>query len=384
MMKFKYVSRTVKILSFIFVVTLFLLFCQGYLFNSFNDCNTRWDSFLLEDENTIDVAVIGASETYNDFAPSIAYDKYGFTSFCLGSPNASCYLIDDHIKELLVNQTPELVLIEVNCFLYDKDSDLISDANIRAISDNIPLSSRKKDLINSVPAEDNILSYYFPFIKYHNTSDLGSILLSFSTKMQMQCRGYSLLKGIYTNANSNIFSTKSTIDVNNDISLSDLNPIAEEKLYQLLDYCKGLNTKVVFVRFPHVISSERSYDMFKRCNAVQNIVEDNGFEFINFDRDCTDLGLNVSDDFYNSEHMNIYGQQKFTKYFGKLITDKYSIGKTQLTQEQRLQWEKSSEYTYLFYEYVEKCMKSNNGTDEWIYETSDVIQELDKLKASKQ
>ena len=384
MMKNKYVSRTVKILSFIFVVTLFLLFCQGYLFNSFNDCNTRWDSFLLEDENTIDVAVIGASETYNDFAPSIAYDEYGFTSFSLGSPNASCYLIDDHIKELLVNQTPELVLVEVNCFLYDKDSELISDANIRAISDNIPLSSRKKDLINSVPAEDNILSYYFPFIKYHNTHDFGSILLSFSTKMQMQCRGYSLLKGIYTNANSHIFSTKSTIDVNNDMSLSDLNPIAEEKLYQLLDYCKGLNTKVVFVRFPHVISSERSYDMFKRCNAVQNIVEDNGFEFINFDRDCTDLGLNVSDDFYNSEHMNIYGQQKFSKYFGKLITDKYSIGKTQLTQEQRLQWEKSSEYTYLFYEYVEKCMKSNNGTDEWIYETSGVIQELDKLKASKQ
>ena len=54
-------------------------------------------------------------------------------------------------------------------------------------------------------------------------------------------------------------------------------------------------------------------------NAVKAIAEENGLFFINTLHHVDDIGLDYQTDFMNGQHLNCYGQEKFTRYFGELL-----------------------------------------------------------------
>ena len=76
----KYLLRTVKLISLLLIVSLFTLFLQNFVLCHIDHNKLRIDGFYLEDENSLDVVLTGASELYTGFSPGLAYEKFGFTS----------------------------------------------------------------------------------------------------------------------------------------------------------------------------------------------------------------------------------------------------------------------------------------------------------------
>ena len=76
-MKKKNVSRTIKILSF--ALAAFLIMTVTQVRGDHN--KIRLDGFYMEEKNSLDVVLLGASEVYTAFSSSLAYDEYGFTSY---------------------------------------------------------------------------------------------------------------------------------------------------------------------------------------------------------------------------------------------------------------------------------------------------------------
>jgi hypothetical protein len=370
--------RIIKILSLVLVIILLVGFSQKYAFVFFSDVKVRMDGFYLEDKNSLDVVIIGASEVYNDFSPAMAYGEYGFTSYCVGAPNGSAAIWRMQLEEALSRQDPQLIVFEINAALFDDDELLFSDVKLRQFTDNVPLSMPKIEAINEMPLQDERISYYFPFIKYHGTNDYGSVFTSVITELGMEMRGYSLLKGVYTSP-KRAASQQTLIDITEDTTVRELMPKSEQYLREFLEYCQiNQIDNIVFARFPHRINSQEKYERFQRANRAAEIINEYGYPFVNLEGEDEAIGLIASEDYYDNDHLNIYGQQKFTRFFSELLLQRFNVKGGNLTNIQSQQWDTSFEYVKRFYQYVEDCMKNNKG-NEYIFETFDVIAILEDM-----
>ena len=150
-----------------------------------------------------------------------------------------------------------------------------------------------------------------------------------------------------------------------------------------LDYCKEQNyNNLLFVRFPHIVKQE-TYKRFTRGNRAFDIISEYGFNYINFERDSTAMSYST-DDYYNHDHLNIYGSVKFTDYFGKIITDKYKVQKTVLDEKNEKQWNEAVDFWYKFYDYTDYRFKQNTKNKKIeLYETNDLIKKVEDYAAKK-
>ena len=72
-----YLKRAVSIISILLIALSFFVVTQNHV-----DHNTlRIQGFYQEEDNSIDVVMIGASDVFTGFSPGLAYGEYGFTSY---------------------------------------------------------------------------------------------------------------------------------------------------------------------------------------------------------------------------------------------------------------------------------------------------------------
>ena len=159
------IIRLLKILALLAAVLLFLSFMQNYVFAYIDQNSERVHSFYLEEENSLDVVFMGASDVNTAFAPGLAYEKFDFTSYLYAFAANPGSLYKYQLKEILSKQNPQAIVIEINGFLYPGDYQA-SEARLRLFVENIPFSLNKLDAVYHYDVEDKV-SYLFPLIKYH-------------------------------------------------------------------------------------------------------------------------------------------------------------------------------------------------------------------------
>lgn len=133
--------------------------------------------------------------------------------------------------------------------------------------------------------------------------------------------------------------------------------------------------------FPIAFTTDKSYRIFQKCNRAGEIIREYGYDYLDFEPDSKTIGLDYKEDFYNDEHMNVYGQQKFTAYLGQYLIDHYGLQRSSLSAKSQERWERSAEYIRLFYQYFDNCKKKNPTEEKKLKESVDVITELNKLKS---
>ncbi|MBQ6153713.1 MAG: hypothetical protein IJJ15_08205 [Ruminococcus sp.] len=346
-----YLKRILKVGSLLLCICVCVYVLQYFFFCNADNNSVRLQGYYMEDKGSLDVVIIGASESYYDYVPGYAYDQYGFTSYAYGTPSTTIFNYKTMLKEVLRTQNPKVIFIELNGAYYD-DTDLDDDINLRNYSDHIPLNENKIELINKC-VEGDKLEYYMPIIKFHSAWRDYPSGLGFPVGMiENQIRGYSTLKGIRTNIETNQYKRKSQVGPVNLAKTEPLNPRAEEALRDLLQYCKDENLdNVVFGRFPHNVEGV-NLKRFQRSNTTKGIVEEYGYDFICFDVNGNDR-YDITTDFFNLEHLNIYGQQKFTDDFSRCLIDNYGLGQSELTEKQKEEWKDCARYYYAYFDFCE-------------------------------
>ncbi|MDD5795891.1 MAG: hypothetical protein PUD24_03015 [Oscillospiraceae bacterium] len=380
-MKLKiYLKRTVKILSLVLAVLLVVGISGEYVLKQYDANSIRLEGFYMEEKDSLDVVFIGASETYAAFSSAQAYDEFGFTSYPYASGAIPVTVYKSALKQIRKTQSPKLIVCEINGALYENEKSVNKAGSLHKYFDSVPFSLDKvQDISEAVPQELQS-EFYFPFLKYHGMWDDYPSAKKFQwveSKIYMQQRGYSLLKG--NNIGSNTFKPKTKMVENlaNDNSTAELEPKSEEGLRDLLQYCKDENIdNILFVRFPHYVD-KKMYKRFQRGNRAGEIINEYGFEFLNLEKNYEDIGLDFSTDFDNAEHMNIYGQKKFTSYLGNLLCEKYGVEGRQLSDTSKERWEQAVDYSKRFYNYVSK--KTEEKEKKQNLETKSLMLELEKM-----
>ncbi len=358
-------KRILKIVTLAAAILAFVWLAQHYVLTRLDVHQRRLEGFYMEEKDSMDMVILGASETYNGYVPARAWDEYGLTSYLYGYQANPVTLWTYQLKEIEKRQHPQLLLVECNGAIY-VDQELDNPAEVRFMTDDMPLSKNKIQLINEQATESK-LSYYFPFLKYHSELIPGN---GSASKFLLEKRGFNILRGAQARMNGDDISDD-VIDVTGDDSIADLDPRAEEALRAFLEQCRESDIEhIVFVHFPHVVT-DYNYDRYQRYHMVKKIVEENGFDYIDMDDFTDEMDITFEKDFLDCEHLSADGARKLTDYMVPYLMERYDITPRKQSAKAVAQWEESLEYYNHLYEYWKYFRASYPGATADGYDLND-------------
>ena len=351
--------RFLRVVFFIFIVGLLIIWIS-FLFRPTEVDRENVIGYYAEKNNSLDVVCIGGSATFVFWEPLQAWHDYGFTSydFCVNTfvPQAVKY----YLIEALKTQAPELFVIDLRPFQYGEEPYL--DTNVKILDSEIPLRNcidqlnysmnRVKLIQGCVPDNLKKFSFYFDLMKYHSRIDSFFRVVSWKYSLNYYP---NRLKGF-------LFVPKTApIEFNSQKNNKEVQPLSERLngvLIDLLNFCKEKDLQVLFVVHPYSITKE---DQMK-YNYMASTIRQYGFDYL--DVNDYDIGLDYGIDFYNENHVNVFGAEKYTGFLGSYIDSRYSFNKDK-DAKLRDSWNRD----YVFFakrveetkQEIIRCKENNDG-----------------------
>ena len=367
----------------ILAIVLAVYFLQEFVVMPWQPRDVQISGFYKEDGNSLDVVFIGASDMYTAFSPALAYENFAFTSYPFAPPRNSDGVWQLQVDEILRTQSPKLIVIEVNGALYTEEDELVTEENLRLFTDHMPVSAHKKELIDRYVREKDRINYYIPYLKYHgNITSLKKAFNTLYERLSFETRGGLYMKGERTHFPADSFENE-VWDTAGDEEELAMEPNHEAALRGFLEYCQAnVDCPILFIRTPHYITEkeEVTLEFFRRTNRVGSIVSNYGFDFINFDKLHSEIGLNYDEDFYNSEHLNINGQEKFTAYLGKILSEKYGLKDLSHSDTVKAKWERAVKYYHEFIRQGKALNEKETSGSEYEFYEAESRELLKKLE----
>ena len=130
-------KRILKLSCFGLIFMLFLSGAAGFLkVNSLPD-SVRIKGFYLEPKDSLNMVTIGASETYTAIAPGLLWKEFGFTSYNYSVAGSPISIVKSQVKEILANQDPKVIVIEINGTLQDDEYQINEGDSTRRSADRV-------------------------------------------------------------------------------------------------------------------------------------------------------------------------------------------------------------------------------------------------------
>lgn len=315
----KRLKPIIKIAAFTLIFSV-VLYALSYMAKPDGQNLENIEGMYAEKENSLDVVYIGGSATFVYYAPLKAWNDYGIVSYDYAANTIQPELYKTMIEEILKTQKPKLIVVDVRAFQY-RDKDNIDaqppgEVPYRNVLTGMRLSRNKIDFINTYVKKqtgDEELSYYFDIIKYHD-----NIVCFNDNNIKMMLNKY---KSPY---NGFFFVPKVEEIEKYDFSTTDKKAVSSDTeaiLYDLLDYMDETGIDYLFTVSPYAEKKEHKMIF----NYIQEKIESRGYKFIDCNEYTDIMKIDFNRDFYNENHVNIFGAEKYTDFFSEYIIQNYNI-----------------------------------------------------------
>ncbi len=304
-------KRLIKSIVFLFVFIVLFYFIFKILW--LDDKTISIQDFYNEPKNSLDVVYIGASETYNHFNTTLAYNLYGYKTGILAAASLPFPSVQFLIKESEKYQSPKLYAIDLSRITADYTG--VTAEDIRRTTDSLKFSKNRIEAINNLldyidVDKSEYINHYFSFFIYHNS--WKNIDKEDFIGHSEFYKGYRMIKGT-----TMIHSQNETPWNENTIELQEKN---KQALINLIDYIKTNNLNVLFI-VPIRCYNETEIG---KLNESQSIIKENGLNVINFNT-LEDYKIDYKNDLYDSHHLNTFASTKFTIYLAKYLKENYDL-----------------------------------------------------------
>ena len=264
-----------------------------------------------------DVIFLGDCEVYETFVPAVLWEKYGISSYVRGSAQQliwqSYYILEETIKY----ETPKAVVFNVYSLKYGTPQ---SEAFNRMTFDTMKWSKTKYDAIKaSVTKDESVVDYVFPLLRYHSRItelEENDFKYCFSVPEPASDSGYLMQTGIQPRPAES--------EKPRELLTYDFSQTAFDYLDKMKELCDAKGVELILVKAPTNSWNYYWYDEYEE--QVQAYVQKTGLKYYNLIEKENEIGIDWNVDTYdNGFHLNVYGAEKTTDYFGKILVEQHKI-----------------------------------------------------------
>ena len=333
------IKRTV--VAVVFLAILFKLINDVVFLARPMDRDSDNVSYLYkEDSDSLNVVFMGSSAIYRFWIPQQAYEEQNFTSLLLATAGQNLDTVPYLMEEVKKTQDVDLFVVEIRSPLATeahridgKDNEDVFLARLSYTVMGMRQSFNRLNLIQNVleeNKENTKLEWMFPILKYHDN-------ISALTADQMIHRINGVKKdAIYTNITYKVSKQKAPV-FEDDASI--FLPEADKRSIDRVEMkAKELGVKVLLVATPYIPNHTRAA-LHVQMNEY---IEQQGYEYLNMTNKIDEIELELTEDFYDKNHVNISSAQKVTGYLSEYIAESYEL-KDCLNQKQKTRWKKACE-----------------------------------------
>lgn len=256
--------------------------------------NSTANGFLGEKPNTIDVLILGDSESYASFSPMQIWRDYGYTTYVCGTSRQYVQDTYNFLVSFIESQKPEVVFLETN-LLYRAEG-------------------RLSDVLR---VAQNTASKFLPVFEYHNRwKKLGINDLQKS-------QGYTWrdeLKGF--RMNSKIAPYEGTPQYMKKTDKAKAIPgVCTFYFKKMVELCEKKNIELVLINTLSPVNWS-----YEKHNGIEKLAKEYSLTYIDMNLAAKEINIDWKKDTYDKgDHLNFYGAQKVTDYLGKYIKNNFSL-----------------------------------------------------------
>lgn len=262
-----------------------------------------------------DVVFIGDCEVYECFTPPTLWQEYGITSYVRGSAQQLIWQSYYLLEETLAKETPKAVVFNVLSIKYGEPQ---SEAYNRMTLDGMKWSTSKVDAIRaSMTDEEDFLSYVFPLLRFHSRwSNLAAEDWQYLFHRDtVSHNGYLMQTAI---------SPQTSDREGRPLADYTLPAIGFEYLEKMRVLCEEKGVEFILIKAP--TNNWKYYWYNEWEEQIVSWANEKGVDYYNFIPLDEEIGLDWSTDTYDGGvHLNVYGAEKLTSYFGNILVERYGL-----------------------------------------------------------
>lgn len=290
-------------------------------------------------ETDHDVLFVGDCEIFESFVPAILWEEYGISSYLRGGAQQlvwhSYYMLEDALRY----ETPKAVVFNVYALKYGEPQ---KEAYNRMALDGMEWSPVKAEAIRaSMTEEEHFIDYVFPFLRYHSRwSELTAedFTYAWRDKPLVSDSGYLMQTGIVPADTQAEVTPEPLFDPN-------LPATAMAYLDKMRALCAEKGIELILVKAPTNFWRYHWYDEWD--GQIAAYAETHGLAYYNLIPKSDEIGLDMSTDTYDGgAHLNVYGAEKLTRYFGEILRDTHAIPDRRGEGDTAAVWQKRVEAYY--------------------------------------
>ncbi|MBQ7335468.1 MAG: SGNH/GDSL hydrolase family protein [Clostridia bacterium] len=311
-------KKTICLCTCILLLTgVLLLFAQALLMPKY--MSTSREGALIGEyyanASNNDVIFIGDCEVYESFTPPTLWEEYGITSYIRGSAQQLIWQSYYLLEETFTYESPKVVVFNVLSVKYGEPQ---NEAYNRMTLDGMCWSSSKINAIQASMTEDeDFLSYVFPLLRYHSRwSEIAAEDFRYLLSRDIVSHnGYLMQTGV-----------KPMTETSKGFALADytLPAVCMEYLEKMRVLCKENGAELVLIKAP---TNNWKYYWYDEWDVqIADYATTHDVDYYNFIPLAEEIGIDWSTDTYDAGvHLNVYGAEKLTSYFGQILSANYGL-----------------------------------------------------------
>lgn len=303
-------KEIIKLITFPILLIGCVVSLDLFLFRQVSDDLTSYGAFYKEQEEALDVVLIGNSTLREGYIPTLMWNENGITSRGLSSSPTHPEVIKVAIDEVVRVQKPKAVFIDLNGLTFQRKED--AEFFIKQYHKALPKGKHKEDL-------EKVYSYLrdnddeFELFNNHNNFRQQQYWESLVYPDQFKTKGYF--------PNNIIFKVSPMeLDPTKKLPLTE---DGEAYFNEIIAQCDKYKDDVQFIfgKMPRYNCTQGDLDSEYMFRTIESKLEGTGYLFADFARDAEKIGLDSQSDFKDLEHLNHLGSIKFTRYFAKYLKE---------------------------------------------------------------
>ncbi len=289
-----------RIMAFILILIL-LIFLPGLILtpafvtkhNLGVGRNAVYSRIANEPDNTIDVLVMGDSESYSSVSPMQLWKDKGYTVYAAGQPGANLGDTLSVLKVALKTQQPKVILLESHSLFRNRKS--------KAVQKQSAIAEKMYSL--------------FPALRYHN----GWKLL-FPQRLNKHYKGFNVSGRCRAYRGSLDYMTAGK--TKNKRKLPDtVEPANIRDLERIREICQQNGIQLVLYSAP----SPKNYN-YRRTARISEISKKYDLKYVDLNIVTKTMGIDWNKDTRDKgDHLNISGAMKTTTYMGDYLEKNFDL-----------------------------------------------------------